>query len=137
MDGRKPGNRELIDLHSHLRSGVDDGAKSLEMSLAMARIAAADGISVFARTPHILPGIYSNTGPTISTAGARLRDALVDAGGPARPVTHLVQTRPREIIGDAAVFELSSRPGVSSQTAPRAEASSAWSSIMKRVMRGV
>ena len=33
----------MIDLHSHILPGIDDGSKSLEMSLAMARIAVADG----------------------------------------------------------------------------------------------
>ena len=46
----------MIDLHSHILPGIDDGSKSLAMSLEMARIAVADGIRVTACTPHIYPG---------------------------------------------------------------------------------
>ncbi|HWQ12819.1 MAG TPA: CpsB/CapC family capsule biosynthesis tyrosine phosphatase, partial [Roseiflexaceae bacterium] len=42
----------MIDLHSHILFGLDDGARSLEDSLAMARIAAADGVRLMAATPH-------------------------------------------------------------------------------------
>lgn len=50
----------MIDLHSHLLYSVDDGADTLEESLALARIAVADGIRVMALTPHIHPGRYGN-----------------------------------------------------------------------------
>jgi protein-tyrosine phosphatase len=50
----------LIDLHCHLLPGVDDGAPNLEISLMMARQAVAQGVTVVACTPHILPGVYHN-----------------------------------------------------------------------------
>ena len=62
----------MIDLHSHILPGIDDGSKSLEMSLDMARIAVADGIRVMACTPHIYPGLYMNDTAGIIAA----RDAL-------------------------------------------------------------
>jgi protein-tyrosine phosphatase len=77
----------LIDLHSHLLPGIDDGSKDLAMSLAMARVAAADGISTIACTPHILPGIYNNSGPAIRSAVARLTESIVEAGIPIALVT--------------------------------------------------
>src|SRR4051794_21368002 len=43
----------MIDLHVHVLPGVDDGARTLEDSLAMAREAAADGVRVLAATPHV------------------------------------------------------------------------------------
>jgi protein-tyrosine phosphatase len=43
----------MIDLHSHILRGVDDGARSLEDSLDIARAAVADGITVIAGTPHV------------------------------------------------------------------------------------
>jgi protein-tyrosine phosphatase len=50
----------VIDLHSHILNGIDDGSDSVEMSIAMARMAVADGIQVMACTPHIVPGVYLN-----------------------------------------------------------------------------
>jgi protein-tyrosine phosphatase len=55
----------LIDLHSHLLPGIDDGAKDLEQSLEMARMAVAGGVTVMACTPHIFPGVYDNKGDYI------------------------------------------------------------------------
>src|SRR5262245_21314580 len=73
---------KLIDLHCHLLPGIDDGSKDLEMSLAMACVASSDGINTIACTPHILPGVYNNTGPVIRGAVARLRDSISNAGIP-------------------------------------------------------
>lgn len=49
------------------------------MSLIMASMAASDGITTIACTPHILPGVYNNTGPVIRAAVARLREAIAQA----------------------------------------------------------
>jgi protein-tyrosine phosphatase len=66
----------MIDLHCHMLPGIDDGAVDLETSLAMARMAVADGIQVTACTPHIMPGVYDNRGPEIRAAIARLQQVL-------------------------------------------------------------
>ena len=58
----------MIDLHCHLLPGIDDGAAELSVSLEMARAFVADGVSVVACTPHILPGLYHNSGPQIRQA---------------------------------------------------------------------
>lgn len=43
----------MIDLHSHILPGIDDGAPTMYGSLEMARAAVADGIEVLAATPHV------------------------------------------------------------------------------------
>jgi protein-tyrosine phosphatase len=42
----------LVDIHSHLLYGMDDGAPSLEESVAMARMAADGGTTDLVGTPH-------------------------------------------------------------------------------------
>ena len=44
----------LIDLHTHILPGVDDGAADPTAALDMARLAAADGIARLLATPHAL-----------------------------------------------------------------------------------
>jgi protein-tyrosine phosphatase len=42
----------MIDLHCHILPGVDDGAKTIEDSLDMARLAVEEGITHILATPH-------------------------------------------------------------------------------------
>jgi protein-tyrosine phosphatase len=42
----------MIDIHHHLLWGLDDGASTVETSVAMAKTAAADGISHIVCSPH-------------------------------------------------------------------------------------
>jgi protein-tyrosine phosphatase len=42
----------MIDIHCHPLWGVDDGAKSFEVSVAMCKMAAEDGITHLVATPH-------------------------------------------------------------------------------------
>ena len=42
----------MVDIHSHILPGVDDGAKSWEMAVEMCQMAAADGITHMVATPH-------------------------------------------------------------------------------------
>lgn len=43
----------MIDLHCHILPGLDDGARDLDDSIAMARQGRRDGIEIVAATPHI------------------------------------------------------------------------------------
>ena len=76
----------LIDLHCHLLPGIDDGAANLEISLEMARLAVADGISVCACTPHIQPGVFNNEPDDIRARIVALQVELDAAGIPLRLV---------------------------------------------------
>lgn len=70
----------MIDLHSHILPGIDDGAKNVLESLEMARAYVDQGVSIVACTPHILPGVYGNSGPHIRRAVEHLQKRLGDAG---------------------------------------------------------
>lgn len=74
----------MIDLHSHILPGIDDGSPNLAMSLEMARAYVAQGVKSVACTPHILPGLYNNSGPQIRSATERLQQQLNEAGIPLR-----------------------------------------------------
>lgn len=50
----------MIDIHSHILPGIDDGAKSMESTLSMLQIAKESGTEYIFATPHYYPGIYDN-----------------------------------------------------------------------------
>lgn len=88
----------MIDLHCHILPGIDDGAADLSVSLAMARASVADGVTVLACTPHIMPGMYHNSGPQIRAAVKELQETLVQEGIP----LHLVAGADVHIVPDLA-----------------------------------
>jgi protein-tyrosine phosphatase len=77
----------MIDLHCHILPGLDDGAADLSVSTHMAKAFVADGVAIVACTPHILPGLYHNSGPQIRQATAHLQQHLDRQGIPLRLVT--------------------------------------------------
>jgi protein-tyrosine phosphatase len=42
----------MIDIHTHILPGVDDGAQTMEDAVAMAKMAVADGVGAMVATPH-------------------------------------------------------------------------------------
>ncbi len=50
----------MIDMHIHILPEVDDGSRSLEMSLEMASVAASTGVHSMIATPHCYRGLYEN-----------------------------------------------------------------------------
>lgn len=50
----------MIDIHCHILPGIDDGAKTIEDSIDMAKAAVADGITTIIATPHHQNGRYIN-----------------------------------------------------------------------------
>jgi len=71
----------LIDIHSHILPGIDDGSKSLEESVELCRIAAADGVRTTVCTPHV-DFRYVNRRETIEGPFEALRAAVEAEGIP-------------------------------------------------------
>ena len=69
----------MIDLHSHILPELDDGAQSLQDSLAMARMAVDSGVTVMAATPHCVDDDQSRR---VYAAWQLLREALQETGIP-------------------------------------------------------
>lgn len=81
---------DVIDLHTHVLPGVDDGPTSWDEALDLVRMAAAEGISAIAATSHMMPdGAFANHRadllPLIDQLRQRLRenqlDVVIYAGG--------------------------------------------------------
>ena len=79
MGGGKREGTGTIDLHCHLLPGLDDGARDVEDSVAMARQAQADGIRAICATPHIRAD-HAVIPADLPAARARLAVALQRAG---------------------------------------------------------
>ena len=67
----------MIDLHCHYLPGIDDGAQTLEEALDLARAALASGIRTAVMTPHVHPGRYENSAPSIRRLCAAFQRVLV------------------------------------------------------------
>ena len=69
----------MIDLHSHVLPGIDDGARSVEESCELVRLLQADGVTTLAATPHVRED-YPTRPETIEQGVAALRRELADRG---------------------------------------------------------
>jgi protein-tyrosine phosphatase len=71
----------VIDIHSHLLPGVDDGPKTWEDAIALCRALTVDGITTAVATPHLIDGVYANLVPRVEALvgelGVRLEAAHV------------------------------------------------------------
>ena len=76
----------MIDLHSHILPGLDDGAGDLEVSLEMARAAVGDGITAIAATPHVRED-WPTEPAAMERQVADLRAALAAEGVPLELMT--------------------------------------------------
>lgn len=70
----------MIDLHTHVLPGLDDGAADESEALALCRMAAADGIGTMVATPHLYGGIGVADPGVIAGAAERLRRRLGEEG---------------------------------------------------------
>ena len=70
----------LTDIHCHIVPGIDDGSANLAESLAMARMAAADGTKSLVATPHQLGTNNQVSAEAIRKGVADLQNALDSEG---------------------------------------------------------
>lgn len=66
----------MVDLHSHVLPGIDDGAQNPEESIALIKKMMELGIKKIIATPHIMADYYKNTAETIGNALIILKDEL-------------------------------------------------------------
>lgn len=71
----------MIDLHTHVLPGIDDGPPTLEGSLELARVAAAGGTTTIVATPHVA-WEYPTTSGAVRDGVAALQAELDAAGIP-------------------------------------------------------
>jgi protein-tyrosine phosphatase len=71
----------VIDLHTHVLPGIDDGARTPDDSLDMARAFVSDGVTAIAATPHVRED-YPTSADVMLRAVERLRQALDEEGIP-------------------------------------------------------
>ena len=69
----------MIDLHCHVLPGVDDGPRTMQEAVALARVAEANGIRTLVATPHV-SATHANGAEGIARAVAQVRDALAQEG---------------------------------------------------------
>ncbi len=70
----------MIDIHSHILPGVDDGSKNMEESLQMARRMEACGVKQVVATPHYFSHDFHLTPGDVRDRTAVLQKAVVAAG---------------------------------------------------------
>lgn len=90
----------MIDLHTHILPGLDDGPRTMDGSIEMARSMVAEGIGTVAATPHVRSD-YPTTPGRMERGVHELAAALADAGVPLELVPG----------GEVAIDVLPSMPG--------------------------
>ncbi|MCL6457985.1 MAG: protein tyrosine phosphatase, partial [Gorillibacterium sp.] len=70
----------MIDIHTHILPGLDDGAASWDDTLKLARAAAAEGITTMIATPHHANGNYTNQALAVIEHTRQINEQLSAAG---------------------------------------------------------
>ena len=63
----------MIDIHTHILPGLDDGARDMDDSLAMAEVALKSGVHTVVATSH------ANTGGYVREYGAEVYEERLEA----------------------------------------------------------
>lgn len=87
----------MIDIHSHILPGIDDGARSLDIAIEMAQQAVDCGVSHMVCTPHIHKGYFDNSPSTIKPVFDEFVKAVKAAGIPLT-LSYAAEVRVNELI---------------------------------------
>lgn len=104
----------MIDMHSHILPGLDDGAADWDQALAMARVALEDGITEMVCTPHWVLGKYENDRETVLLRFAEFEERLAAEKIPLKihPGTELrIDTSIPERLKDGRLLTLNNGSG--------------------------
>nr|WP_294858108.1 CpsB/CapC family capsule biosynthesis tyrosine phosphatase [uncultured Fluviicola sp.] len=74
------GDKLLVDIHSHLLPGIDDGAPTMDHTIGMLRKFEELGYRKLIMTPHIMSGVYDNTSEIILRKLEEVRAVSHDLG---------------------------------------------------------
>ena len=100
----------MIDIHTHILPGVDDGSKSLRMSLEMIEISYRNGVDTIVATPHCMPGMYNNTASdSLERRWNRLYEAVKEEGIPIhmrKGMEVLLSERSMKLVRDRKVWTI-------------------------------
>lgn len=66
----------MIDIHSHILPGIDDGAQTIDDAINMAKLAVEEGITKIIATPHHNNGKYTNKKVDIEERVSKLNHIL-------------------------------------------------------------
>lgn len=67
----------MVDMHSHLVPGIDDGVKTVEEAVSIVKNLKDLGYKKIITTPHIMSDFYRNTPDIINAGLATVREALL------------------------------------------------------------
>lgn len=64
----------MIDIHSHILPGIDDGADTIETTIEMLKVIQTNGVKTVFATPHYYRGYYENSYELVKTYAADIKN---------------------------------------------------------------
>lgn len=74
------GGKLLVDIHSHLLPGIDDGAPTMDHTIGMLRKFEELGYQKLIMTPHVMSGVYDSTSEIILKKLEEVKKVSQDLG---------------------------------------------------------